>query len=324
MTDSSGLVYGHLLGQSIRERPMTWNEVEQWTAGKGLLWIHLDVSSDTAVDWLKNKSGLPLVIQEGLLEPGTRPRSLIFEEGILIILRGVNCNPGEDPDDMVALRMFISEQRIITMRRNRVMAVTDTHEAIISGNGPRTTSEFFISVLDRLTERIADIIIDIEDQLADVEDKIVFNQTQSLRPLLAELRRQSISLRRYIAPQRDMLARMVHEKIAWLTEEDRVVLREIAEQTARFVDDIDTSRELALIAQEELTNRVTEQMNRAMYLLSIITAIFLPLGLLTGLLGINVGGIPGSNDQWAFSIVVLLLIAIAIALIMWFRKMKWL
>ncbi len=303
---------------------MTWPEVEQWTPEQGLLWVHLDVNNDTAVEWLKNNSGLPPVVREGLLEPGTRPRSLAYEDGLLIILRGVNCNPGEDPDDMVALRMYISKQRIITMRRHRVMAVTDTHESIISGNGPETSSEFFIAVLDRLTERIADIITDIEDQLAEVEDKIVFDDTESLRPQLSELRRQSISLRRYIAPQRDMLARLAHEKIAWLTEKDRVVLREIAEQTARFVDDIDASRELALIAQEELNNRISEQMNRAMYLLSIVTAIFLPLGLLTGLLGINVGGIPGSNDRWAFSIVVLILLAIALLLIMWFRKMKWL
>ena len=65
-------------------------------------------------------------------------------------------------------------------------------------------------------------------------------------------------------------------------------------------------------------------MNRAVYILSIVAAIFLPLGLLTGLLGINVGGIPGAENRWAFFLVVVILIAIAAGLLVWFRKIKWL
>ena len=99
---------------------------------------------------------------------------------------------------------------------------------------------------------------------------------------------------------------------------------EIAERMARFVEDLDSARERAAITQEELNNRLSEQMNKAMYLLSIIAAIFLPLGLLTGLLGINVGGIPGTESKWAFSIVTVILVGLAIALLVWFKKIKWL
>jgi zinc transporter len=80
----------------------------------------------------------------------------------------------------------------------------------------------------------------------------------------------------------------------------------------------------ASITQEELNNKLSEQMNRAIYTLSIVAAIFLPLGLLTGLLGINVGGIPGAENRWAFILVVLILIDIAIGLLVWFKKIKWL
>ena len=65
-------------------------------------------------------------------------------------------------------------------------------------------------------------------------------------------------------------------------------------------------------------------MNKAMYVLSIVAAIFLPLGLLTGLLGINVGGILGTENNWAFTAVTVALIAVAIGLVVWFKKIKWL
>jgi zinc transporter len=303
---------------------LTWADVDAWQPQAGVLWIHLDASDDTVLDWLEQQSELSPLIHEALLEQGTRPRFVITESGVLVILRGVNCNPGADPEDMVAIRMFISEARIITMRRQRVRAVQDVHDVLLSGGGPTTVGEFFVAVVDRITDRIGEIVVDIEDRVAELEDAIVSAETVELRPRLAELRRESISLRRYIAPQRDMLARLTHERIAWLTESDKTLLREVAERTARYVEDIDATRERALIAQEELNSRLAERMNRAMYTLSIVAAIFLPLGLLTGLLGINVGGIPGTESPWAFLMVSMLLIVLAIILIAWFKKIKWL
>ncbi|MGD9310434.1 MAG: zinc transporter ZntB [Desulfosarcina sp.] len=321
---SEGLVFAHAIGAEQAAGQLNWNDVNTWQPDQGVLWIHLDADNQDALQWIADQSGLHPLIQDALLEQGTRPRSAWVESGLLVIFRGVNCNPGADPEDMVAIRMFVTEQRIITMRRYRVMAIQDIHNALVSGSGPTTVGEFFTAVVDRITDRIGDIVADIEDRVADLEDAIVGAETTELRPRLVELRRESISLRRYIAPQRDMLARLVHERIHWLSEANRVCLREIAERTARFVEDIDAVRERALISHEELNSRLAERMNRAMYTLSIVAAIFLPLGLLTGLLGINVGGMPGTENPWAFVIVTVLLIALAILLVAWFKRIKWL
>lgn len=325
MTESAtGLVYGHYIGANEYKKQITWHDVNNWEPSRGVLWVHLDAVNETALNWLDHSSGLSSMTKEALLELGTRPRSIATDSGMMLIFRGVNCNPGADPEDMVAIRMFITEQRIITMRRNRVRAIQDVHEALMSGNGPTTVGEFFVAVVDRITDRIGDIVVDIEDRVTELEDNVVSAETAELRPRLAELRRESISLRRYIAPQRDMLSRLIHERIAWLTEQDKTMLRETAERTARYVEDIDAARERALIAQEELSSRLSEQMNRAMYTLTIVAAIFLPLGLLTGLLGINVGGIPGTDSPWAFLIVTIFLVLLAIFLIFWFKRIKWL
>jgi zinc transporter len=171
---------------------------------------------------------------------------------------------------------------------------------------------------------MGDIIADLEDSVDEIEDTVLTAESHELRSKLADLRRKAISLRRYIAPQRDVLFRLIQERVSLINDVDRSHLREIAERTARFVEDIDSARDRASITQEELNNKLSEQMNRAMYTLSIMAAIFLPLGLLTGLLGINVGGMPGAEYKWAFTLVVVLLIVIAIVLFVWFKKIKWL
>ena len=77
------------------------------------------------------------------------------------------------------------------------------------------------------------------------------------------------------------------------------------------------------MAQEELTQKLTEQTERRMYVLAIITSVFLPLGFLTGLLGINVGGMPGTDDPLAFWIVCLLAVIVSVVTLWVLRRMRW-
>jgi zinc transporter len=114
-----------------------------------------------------------------------------------------------------------------------------------------------------------------------------------------------------------------NERISWLGDIDKVHIREIAERTARFIDDLDSARDRAAITQEELNNHLSEQMNKTMYILSIVAAIFLPLGLITGLLGINVGGIPGTENKFAFAYVTAFLVVFAFALVLVFKRKRW-
>ncbi len=193
-----------------------------------------------------------------------------------------------------------------------------------AGKGPASHGEFLGMAAERIADRLGDVISEMDDQVNELEDSVLTAQSAELRTQLAQARRQSISLRRYIAPQRDVLTRLLHEKIEWIDDKTRFHIREIAERTDRFVEDIDSARDRAAITQEELNNRLSEQTNRAMYVLAIVAAIFLPLGLLTGLLGINVGGIPGADNPFAFIIVTIALLAIAAGLVWLFRRIRWL
>ena len=101
-------------------------------------------------------------------------------------------------------------------------------------------------------------------------------------------------------------------------------MREASDQLSRYLEDLDEARDRAAVTQEELVNRLSEQMNNKMYLLSIVAAIFLPLGFLTGLLGINVGGIPGADSKLGFTTFLILLLTVVIFQFWLFKKKKWL
>jgi len=321
---NDGLIAAYILDKKGGGRQIGWDGIDSWQPDQGLLWIHFDYSSQNVQEWLFGKSGLEEVISDALIEEDSRPRCTSFQEGLLLGLRGVNLNPGADPEDMVGIRIWFETDRIISTRKRKILSISDIRAALEQGIGPESLSDFLVQLAGRMMERMRHVIDDLEDAVADVEDQVLTSESRQLRTELAALRRQAISLRRYLSPQREALSRLLTEKITWLDESDRIRLREVYDQLTRHIEDLDEARDRAAVTQEQLINSLSEQMNNKMYILSIVAAIFLPLGFLTGLLGINVGGIPGADSKLGFSVFVILLVGVVSLQIWFFKKKKWL
>ena len=324
MTDDAGLLFAYLLNGNGGGENLDWDRVKLWNPEQGVLWMHLEYSDPYVQQWILHESGLDDVTAEALLAEETRPRSMISGTGgLLLTLRGINANPASDPEDMVAVRVWSDGKRIITTRRRRLLAASELSKAIEKGVGPANAGEFVEALTDRMTERMADVIDEISDEVDELEEHVLTMESYELRPIIAELRRNAIGLRRYLAPQREAVSRLFSEKLEWLSDMDRLRLRENADRTTRFVEDLDMARERAVVVQEELLGRLSEKMDRTMYVLSIVAAIFLPLGFLTGLLGINVGGIPGAEYTGSFVVFCLVLVILVIFQVWFFKYKKW-
>ena len=204
-----------------------------------------------------------------------------------------------------------------------MVAINAIRQAIESGHGPTGVGDLLATVSEGLVERMGPVIDELEEQAADLEEEVLAGSTAALRSRLVDLRTTAIALRRYIGPQREAMSRLLTQQVDWLSPTDRRWLREVADRITRYVEDLDAARERAQIVQDELAARISEQINRNMYVLSIVAAVFLPLGLVTGYLGINVGGIPGTDWQGAFAAVGLLLLVIAALEIWLFRRFRW-
>lgn len=323
-TPDAGLIVACLLDGQGGARALDWQAVRAWSPQNGPLWVHLDYSHPVAQHWLAESAGLDPVVAEALVTEETRPRSTAIGKGLLIALRGINFNPGAEPDDMVAIRLWVDADRMITTRRRKVMSVVDLGQQFERGKGAVSTADLLVELVDRLVWRMSDTVESLEEQVATLEDRVMDEgRGSALRGELADLRRQVITLRRYLSPQRDALALLVVEKTEWLDTGSRVRLREVSDRLVRHVEDLDAVRDRAAVAQEELQSRLSEQLNRRMYVLSVVAAVFLPLGFLTGLLGVNVGGIPGADNPRAFAEFALLLGVVLAVQLAVFRWMKW-
>lgn len=284
-------------------------------------WIHLKRGTPEAEAWLA-QSGLSRFLVRALTEEETRPRCIVDDEGALLILRGVNLAAGAEPEDMVSIRFFSDGKRVISVWRRPLLSITDLLASVARGTGPVSPGDLIAKVALRLADRADPIVAALNDKVDDLEDAVLDGDTTATRRDLADVRRMSILIRRFMFPQRDALTTLEIEDLHWLSRADRSRIREAGERTTRLAEELEAIRDRATVVHEQVMDMRAETMNRSMYALAIITAIFLPLGLLTGLLGINVGGMPGADSPDAFWVVCAILGALVVAQLAVLRWLK--
>ncbi|MGB3624473.1 MAG: CorA family divalent cation transporter, partial [Henriciella sp.] len=183
--------------------------------------------------------------------------------------------------------------------------------------------DLFTELCERMVVKMNLSILDMNGRIDEMENDEK-SDIDELLSEIADIRRNCLALKRYMSPQRDALLSMQRTPTSWLTEQNLTDLHETGERLQRYLDDLDVSKESALVLQDDLNNRAAAKMNQTMYMLSIVAAVFLPLGFVTGLLGINVGGMPGVESGYAFWITVGMLIGLMGVQFWIFRKLKWL
>lgn len=321
MKKNSSLTCAYLLDGNGGGRALTWNDVNSWTPEQGILWVHANFTHKKTKTWLKK--AVDHISYLGLTAEDVRPRTTPTNHSMLLFLRGVNTNPRQDPEDMISIRIFFNQNMIITTHRRNLTSANYIAKALEENTGPKTPGEFITMINDQLTQHMNEAIEDLTDAVDALEDEMIEQESHELRPKISNLRREAILFRRYLAPQREALHRLVHEKTTLLDENNILYLREIQDRLNRYIEDLDSARERASITQEELSSRLNERMESRMYVLSIVAVIFLPLSFITGLLGINVGGIPGNNQPNAFYIVSGLCGLIFLILFIVLKRKKW-
>lgn len=320
------IVFSYEFDVKGKNVPLTDEKViAQKLEDKALAWVHLDATKPGVREWLgEHVDYLDDLVLDALLAEETRPRLMEHKDGALLILRGVNLNEDAKPEDMISIRMWIDSQRIITIRRRKLRAVQDIQQQMETGGGPKNAADFLVSLTTRLFQRMEPTLVDLDQHADDIEERVLDNPDTSERQEIVDIRKQTIELRRYIAPQKDIISYLRTSNIRWLDEKHRRQLQENQDRLTRYVEELDAIRERSQIIKDELANALADRMNKNMYVLSIIAAIFLPLEFLTGLLGINVGGMPGAEYDLAFWIVCGLCVAFSVLLLWIFRLLKWL
>jgi len=138
--------------------------------GRAYCWLHMCAFENSTREYFENHIALDPIIVDAMLARETRPRALVKDDGALIILRAMNLHDGNDPEDMISIRIWIEDNKIITTRRRDIQAIDDIVKSIQNGEGPTTPGDFLTMITDRVFERMEPFFIDLEDRISKAEE----------------------------------------------------------------------------------------------------------------------------------------------------------
>lgn len=318
------MLFGRVLDGKGGGRAISWADAQAWqpTVPGEVLWVHLCRDREGVSEWLAHLAiSRPTI--DLLTSATTRPRALAENDSLVATLRGINLNPGADLHDMVSMQMWSDGRRLISLRRLRLQTPRDTLADLDAGHGPVDAGSLVTSLVGKLISRINQAVIGINEQIDALDDADPDGDTQEMLERISTIRRNCLALKRHMAPQHEAIEAIARSAPSWFEQHDRRELAETIDRLRRYLDDIDISKESALVLQDDLRARSLASSEHATYMLTIVAGIFLPLSFLTGLLGINVGGMPGADHDMAFWIVVSLCGAIMAMQLFLFWRWKW-
>lgn len=297
--------------------------IEHQTPDGAFVWTHLDAGDADTLDWLKREGGMPEPVAYALVAVETRPRSEGIGHGALVNLRGPAAESGDEADDrFVSIRAWLEAGRVVSVGYKKLAALAQLRDQMQQGL-LRDPGDLVSHLAVLITKQVEPVIAELDDLVDDCELALEPGNAYATRRRIARARSDAIAYRRFVAPQRDALGRLATFDCAWLAEDDRLHLREAADRFARMAEELEAVRERAALIHEQLTDLRSEQIEARGLQISIVALIFLPLTFVTGLLGMNVEGIPFAHAPWAFWGVVAFCLLIGGGIAAWFASERW-
>lgn len=320
------LLFGRVLDGGGGARPIAWDEAQGWTRANGqeVLWLHLQRNCPGLEDWLRCKLDLSGPTAELLVSDRSRPRA--FREGAALVatLRDLNFNPGADPEDMISMQLWSDGQRVLTLRRAPQQSPNEIRDQLDRGAGPRDAGAMITQIAELMIDHLSGAVIEINATIDRLEADADHLAMEERARQIAEIRRDCLALQRHISPQHEALERISRDAPDWFEPHDRREITESIGRLRRHLDDIEISKESAVVLQDELRALAQAVSQEATYKLGVMAGVFLPLTFFTGLLGSNVVGIPMAQHPYAFWGVVAACLAIALGILAIFRRRRWL
>lgn len=316
--DLSGLICGYLFENQQAGRPLQTNEVIDWLqtdarkpAG-AFLWLHFNLAHSATEKWLHDHTDSPEEFFESLHQGSRSTRIEHADQHLIAVINDVLHDFSFDPSEIATLWINLNSRLMISARRKPLKSVDHLRNAVNRGEVFHSPAELLTHLLRDQADVLTGIVRDATTKIDDVEDHFLSERMGRKRANLGELRRLLVRLQRLLAPEPAALFRLLQKPPVWMAENDVHELRQSTEEFSVVLSDMASLQERIKLLQEEIAAHVGEQNNRSLFLLTIVTVLALPINIIAGLMGMNVGGIPLAQDEHGFWIVVAIVVSFTI------------
>jgi zinc transporter len=316
--DAAGLICGYLLGEGLPVQAIDSAQAAAWLQAHALaqdaapgpfLWLHFNLSHAQAGRWIERHAALPGTFFEALREGAHSTRIERDDDTLIAVLNDVHFDFAFEPLDVATLWIGVTPRLVITARTQPLRSVDALRTAVRDGRSPRSSAALLEQLMRTQADGLVGIVRGVTQRIDRVEDEMLSGRLDHKHARLGVLRRLLVRLQRLLAPEPAALFRLLQRPPAWMTEDDAQELRDASEEFSVVLRDMQGLQERVKLLQEEVAAIVQEANGRSLFVLTVVTVLALPINILAGLFGMNVGGIPLADNGHGFWIIVALVAA---------------
>jgi zinc transporter len=310
--DSSGLICGYRFSVGGHGEPIGSDEAIAWLASTGVadgfVWLHFNLAHAATQKWLREHAALSDVFHESL-GAGSRSTRVELDDGTLVaVVNDVHYDFDFEPSDISTLWLSVDRRLVVSARLQPLRSIDRLRDAVKRGASLRSTVELLVHLMHDQGDVLVGIVRSATERVDALEDQLLAGRIEKRRANLGTLRRLLVRLQRLLAPEPAALFRLLQKPPLWIGEDDLQDLRQSTEEFNVALIDMAALQERIKLLQEEIAGRVAEENNRSLFVLTVVTVLALPINIIAGLLGMNVGGIPLAQSPYGFWIVVAIIV----------------
>lgn len=278
-------------------------------AGSGeFLWLHFNLAHVSSERWMRTHLDLPETFFEALRE-GSHSTRIEHQQGALLaVVNDVIFDFEKTSSDIATLWVYTHERIVVTARLKQLRSVDRLRAAVRAGEIFDAPAELLMHLVRDQADLLVQIVRDSSVEVDRIEDQFLAQKHFESRRDLGAIRRVLVRLQRVLAPEPGSVFRLLARPPAWLSAEDVQSLRDSTEEFSLVLGDLAGLAERIKLLQEEIAARMNEQTNRTLFTLTIVTVLALPINIIAGLFGMNVGGIPLAENRHGFWVMVIMVL----------------
>jgi magnesium transporter len=268
----------------------------------------------------------PLVLED-IANTGQRPKMEDFDDYIFVVLRMLSFDETENQTKAEQISMVFGADFVVSFQEREGDVFDIIRERLRNNKGRirKMGADYLAySLIDAIVDNYFMVLEKLGEAIEEIEDKLVSNPRSETLQIIHDLKRETVFLRKSVWPLREVISRLERSESPLISKSTFVYLRDVYDHTIQVMDSVDTFRDTLSGMLDIYLSSVSNRMNEVMKVLTVIATIFIPLTFIAGIYGMNFKVMPELDQPWGYPAVLILMLAIAVVMLVYFRRKKWL
>jgi magnesium transporter len=291
-------------------------------------WINIDgVHNVDIIKKLGEQYDLHPLLLEDVLDTQIRPKIEFFDKYVFVVLKMLRYNKTTLEVEAEQVSFVMGDTYVISLQEDREGDVFDpirTRLETTGGRIRRSDADFLLySLIDMVIDNYFLVLEKIGERVEALEDEITSHPSESPLKTLYKLKQELIFIRKSVWPLREVISSMEREETPLIHKETRKYIRDAYDHTIQVIDTTESYRDSMGSLLDIYLTSISNRTNDVVKVLTIISTIFMPLTFIAGVYGMNFDFMPELRWKYSYFVVLGIMLLSALAMLMWFRKKKW-